>query len=111
MPPVSQLELAGSPYEQGSRETVTYSWTPVLAAGEACTAAQAAAFEYDPAYPNDTKDVSSAVLATGTPTVSNGTVSVTVQALTPGYEYRVEVWSAPSATHVEERFLRVRCQV
>lgn len=107
---VSQLELPGSPSEQGSAETVPYTWQPVLLAGESCTAATATATEYDPRYPNDTKDVSTTVVPTP-PTVANGVITTVVTALTAGYEYRVLIKTTLAANHTETRYIRVRCQL
>ena len=114
---VSQLELPGSPSEQASYATQTYYWDPAaeLASGETVSGPGAKALQYDPHYPWDTMDVTATVLAAGSPFVGMGTyanqVGVTVQGLTPGYEYRVELWFTAAAGHVPGRFFRVRCVV
>ena len=107
---VSQLELANSPYEQGSSETVPYTWTPILAAGETCTAATVKVYEYDPRYIYDSKDVTATVSA-GVPSVTAGVITVLVTALTAGYEYRIQITTVLSASHTEMRYLRVKCQI
>ena len=119
MPIVSQLELLGSPTEQASYGATTYYWNPAndLAAGETISVPAAKVLQYDPAYPNDTKDVSSTALAAGSPFLGTGTyagqvgLTVPVGGLTPGYEYRVQVSCLASGGHTPARFFRVRVQV
>jgi|GEM_PF-5578110 len=119
MPIVSQLELPGSPTEQASWGSTTYYWNPAndLAVGETISSPAAKVLKYDPTYPNDVTDVTTAVLAAGSPFLGTGgnagQVGLTVAAgmLTPGYEYRVQLSVAASGGHTPARFFRIRCVV
>ena len=114
---LSMLELPGSPTEQASAATITYYWDPTaeLGAGESVSSPTCTVTAYDPAYPDDTNDVTATSVAPGSPFVGvgsyGGLVGVTVQGLTAGYEYRVLLGCTASAGHVPVRFFRVRCLV
>lgn len=116
MPLPSQRELSGSPVEQLSTETSNYYWSPALAvtAGSTFSAPTVTIYEYDPAYPYDTKDVTATVCAAGA-TMGTGTyageVGVTIKALTAGYEYRVQLGCTSSDGNVPGEYFRIRCQV
>jgi len=133
---ISQLELVGSPVEQASWSAGTFYWDPSgaqppavnvlpspvneLGSGETISAPTAKVLQYDPAYAAnvaDAKDVSSTVLASGSPTIGTGAhanqvkVALQANALVPGLEYRIQLTCTGSLGATPARFFRVRCRV
>ena len=119
---VSQLELPGSPVEQASWSQSTYYWDPSaeLQAGETISAPTCTVYEYDPSYAQnvgDSKDVTSTVLAAGSPAIGSGAyanmvqVVISANVLVPGYIYQVRLGCTGSAGSTPARFFRVRCKV
>ncbi len=124
MPLASQLELSGSPFEQTSKATITYTWDPTstgtgdLASGETPSSPQAQVLQLDStmgganANTADAKDVTSTVVVNGDPRLSGNNVLIALKSLTPGYVYRVILWFTGSGTnHVPSRFFHVICKV
>ena len=120
MPQSSQLELPGSPIEAASwapAQTVYWNPGPALQAGETINTPVCVVLQYDPDYPNDTKSVGGALLASGSPFLGSGAnagmVGVTFVAagFAPGYEYRVELSCLSSAGTNPAAFIRVKCKV
>ena len=113
---LSQLELPGSPTEQAVAGATTYYWDPTaeLATGETLSSPSAVVLEFDPRYPVDTKDVTSTVVAAGSPFLGSGVnagqVGITIPAgvLLAGYEYRVQLSVIASGGHTPARYFRVR---
>ena len=116
---ISTLELPGSPTELSSTAPASsFYWNASLEllSGETLSAPICTVLEYDPRYPTDTKDVSTTVLAVGSPSiVASGTyagdVQVTIAAgvLIAGYEYRVMMSATGSLGTSPQRYFRIRC--
>ena len=111
----SALELPGSPVEQGSLETRTRYWSPaaLLGVGVTISAPVCTVLAYDPANSATTTNVTSTVVAAGSPFLGSGAfagmVGVTLHALTIGQEYRVTLSATCSDASVVEAYFRVRC--
>ena len=119
MPTASMLELENSPSELASWALAsTYYWdpTPEMQSGEVPTSPTCVVLQYDPRYPADTRDVSSTVLAAGSPTVGTGShasqvqVGVRAAVLVPGYEYRFDLTTMGSLGTACARFFRLICK-
>lgn len=124
MPQSSKMELSGSPFEQTSKATITYTWdlssggTSDLATGETLSSPGCQVLEFDPTMGGnlenaaDGKDVTSTAVVSGDPRVSDTKILIGLAGLTAGKIYRVLLWATGSVTHhVPSRFFYISCKV
>lgn len=106
-----QLEMWGSPVEQGSTETVPYSFNPgnLLGAGETVRSVVVKAYEVSQST-GVSSDVSATVLF-GSPVIDQNKVYQAIRSLTLGKKYRVEVTCTITNTKIVSGFMIIKCVV